>query len=172
MHKLSAMLKSGPLDAENLMEYAERLTQLSGGAIPLPNLEIRVKDKAIKHLEPNQKAVYTFSYKNRPLKIGIAGAKSHARLSSQHYLPNSCKSNLAKKILKLHSLVQFEELTNIQNIGNWIKENCERIDLIYTNIDNWTLRLIESAMHYKYKPLFEGTEKNIIEVINNQISVY
>lgn len=36
MHKLSAMLKSGPLDAENLMEYAERLTQLSGGAIPLP----------------------------------------------------------------------------------------------------------------------------------------
>lgn len=85
---------------------------------------------------------YTFSYKNRPLKIGIAGAKSHARLSSQHYLPNSCKSNLAKKILKLHSLVQFEELTNIQNIGNWIKENCERIDLIYTNIDNWTLRLI------------------------------
>ena len=59
MHKLSAMLKSGPLDAENLMEYAERLTQLSGGAIPLPNLKIRVKDKAIKHLEPNQKAVYT-----------------------------------------------------------------------------------------------------------------
>lgn len=29
------------------MEYAERLTQLSGGAIPLPNLEIRVKDKAM-----------------------------------------------------------------------------------------------------------------------------
>ena len=30
MHKLSAMLESGPLDAENLMEYAKRLTQLSG----------------------------------------------------------------------------------------------------------------------------------------------
>src|SRR5215469_18646148 len=52
-------------------------------------------------LPPNMSAVYVFSLASKPdlvLKVGKAGPKSAARFVSQHYLPASCKSNLAKSI--------------------------------------------------------------------------
>ena len=160
MSKLSDMHDSKLISENNVKAYAEKLAKLFEGTIPVPDLKVRTSREPIEHLKSNQKAIYVFSYKGRPLKIGIAGPNSYARLAYQHYSPHSCRSNLAQKLINYKKTNSIEESFDEQNIKDWIKENCERFDLIYTDIDIWTLKLLEAAMHYEYKPLFEGRLKN------------
>ncbi len=108
-------------------------------------------------------AVYMFKYydkyekKDVWLKIGKVGEKSNPRFVSQHYNPNSCKSNLARQLLndndgknensytgwknikdkcrgndgKILEKIKDDEIKN--EIKEWIKNNTVRIN-IYINL--------------------------------------
>jgi len=104
---------------------------------------------------PNKKmAVYSFVYNGVFLKIGQAGANSNARYESQHYHPNSSNSNLAKSLL---NDPLFKDFLNEDMITDWIKENCERYDIIIdAHYGKNTLNYIEGLLHKKYDPKYEG----------------
>lgn len=105
-------------------------------------------------LPSGKMGVYAYCYNGVFLKIGKAGPRSSARFSSQHYRLNA-KSTLAKSILKDESMSELG-ITE-QNVGDWIKNNCCRIEvLISTEAGIFTLELIESIIHYVYKPKYEG----------------
>lgn len=89
------------------------------------------------------------------MKIGKAGPNSNARFLSQHYNPNSAMSNLAKSIL---SDVNMQNLgITEQNVGDWIKQNCRRIDVVIDRkVGIFALELVEAILHYKYSPIYEG----------------
>lgn len=99
--------------------------------------------------------IYTFLYGDEFLKIGKAGPNSNARFFSQHYLPSSAQSNLSKSILE-DDRMQGLGIT-ADNVGDWIKQNTQRIDILLdASLGIFTLELIEAALHYRYEPRYEG----------------
>ena len=127
---------------------------------PIDSSKINIIDRGLPHIAPRslpkgKMAIYTFVYEDRFLKIGKAGPKSNARYTSQHYYPNSARSNLAKSILL--DLDMIEKGIDEDNVGEWIKQNCRRIDIeIDAELGIFALELIESLLHYKYTPKYEG----------------
>jgi hypothetical protein len=126
---------------------------------PIFEDKFEIIDRGVPHRPvplPNGKmGIYMFVYEDSFLKIGKAGPKSNARFYSQHYNQKSAKSTLAASILsdKTFDNVNITE----SNIGDWIKENCYRMDiLIDANLGIFALELIEAALHYKYEPMYEG----------------
>jgi len=122
--------------------------------------KIWVIDRGVPHIAPKKlpegrMAVYTFIYNDEFLKIGKAGPNSNARYTSQHYNPGSAMSNLAKSLLDdrdMNNCGIFED-----NVGEWIKSNCRRIDIeMDTSLGIFTLELVEAILHYKYIPKYEG----------------
>ncbi|SHH33028.1 hypothetical protein SAMN02745245_01102 [Anaerosphaera aminiphila DSM 21120] len=108
-----------------------------------------------KGLPKNKMGIYMFIYGDRFLKIGRVGNKSNARFVSQHYNPNSSKSNLAKSILKDEDMKDFN--LDEKSVGKWIKDECFRIDiLVDDSLGIRALSVIESILQYKYKPIYEG----------------
>lgn len=125
----------------------------------VPKGKIRVIDRGCPHtpksLSPGTMGVYTFLYEDRFLKIGKAGPSSNARFLSQHYNPGSAQSTLAASIL-MDEDMEGKGITE-SNIGNWIKQNCRRIDIIIdADLGIFTLELVEAVLHYKYEPKYEG----------------
>ena len=127
---------------------------------PIDINKINVIDRGQPHLPPRRlpkgkMAVYTFVYEGEILKIGKAGPNSNARYTSQHYNPKSAMSNLAKSILSDKEML--EKGINEENVGEWIKQNCRRIDIeIDVDLGIFTLEFIEAVLHYKYTPKYEG----------------
>ena len=116
-------------------------------------------DRGIPHqprcLPTRMMGVYTFWYNGEFLKIGKAGPSSNARFLSQHYNPRSAQSTLATSILS-DKRMQEKNITE-KNVGDWIKNNCRRVDIILdSNLGIFALELIEAALHYKYEPIYEG----------------
>lgn len=126
---------------------------------PISKESFEIIDRGVPHKPsplPNEKmGIYMFLYEDRFLKIGKAGPKSNARFYSQHYNPKSARSTLAAFILsdKIPDKVNITE----SNIGDWIKKNCYRIDILFdADLGMFALELIEAALHYKYEPMYEG----------------
>lgn len=116
-------------------------------------------DRGIPHqprsLPTGMMGVYTFWYQGEFLKIGKAGPSSNARFLSQHYNPRSAQSNLAASVLS--DMRMQDKSINENNVGDWIKNNCRRIDILLdSSLGIFTLELIEAALHYKYEPIYEG----------------
>ena len=115
-------------------------------------------DRGVPHksggLPKGKMGVYTFWYNGQFLKIGKAGPNSDARFRSQHYGFNA-QSTLAGSIM---SDVEMSELGITEtNIGDWIRNNCRRIDiLIDTSAGIFALELVEGILHYVYEPKYEG----------------
>lgn len=108
-----------------------------------------------KSLPIGKMGVYIFIQDDRFLKIRKVGSKSSARFLSQHYNPKSAQSTLAASIL-LDKAMEDKNVTE-HNIGDWIKENCYRIDILLdSSLGIFALDLIEAALHYKYEPIYEG----------------
>ncbi|MBD5643893.1 hypothetical protein HYH96_08275 [Clostridium botulinum] len=105
---------------------------------------------------PQQKmGVYTFWHNGKFIKIGKAEPKSNPRFESQHYNPKSSKINLAASILSDERMKDKDITEN--NIGDWIKNNCRRVDILLdSDLGIFSLELIEVALHYKYEPIYEG----------------
>lgn len=120
---------------------------------------IRVVDRGMPHkptsLPKDEMGIYMFEYESAFLKIGKVGAKSNARFLSQHYNPRSSMSNLAISILGDELMTPFH-LTE-SNVGDWIKTNTRRIDiLVDVELGMHVLNFIEAALLMKYNPRYEG----------------
>jgi hypothetical protein len=127
---------------------------------PIARQDYEIVDRGIPHKPPSQMpvgkmAIYAFIYNGRFLKIGKANQKSKARFTYQHYNPKSAPSTLAKSII---NDVEFADIElDESNIGAWIKQNCRRIDiLVDDSLGVFALGFIESILHYRYEPKYEG----------------
>jgi len=132
------------------------VTRIAGHEIDISKIEII--DRGIPHIPKSLKAgtmgVYTFLYNDKFLKIGKAGPNSNARFLSQHYT-GSAMSTLSGSILADPDMEKFG-LTK-DNVGQWIKNNCRRIDILLdVEVGIFTLELIEATLHYRYEPKYEG----------------
>ena len=88
------------------------------------------------------------------MKIGQANQNSNARYQSHPYNVGSANSTLAKSLLKDPSM---SGLVNANNVNQWIKDNCERFDVIIdAKHKKVALNFIEGLLHYKYNPKYEG----------------
>ena len=99
-------------------------------------------------------AVYTFYYNKQFLKIGQANIKSKARYQSHHYHIKSGRSTLANSLINDPGM---NSIVNNNNVTQWIKDNCERFDVIIDGSKHgkMTLNFIEGMLHYCYKPKYE-----------------
>lgn len=126
---------------------------------PIAKEKYEIIDRGVPHqpqmLPPGRMGIYTFWYEGQSIKIGKAGPKSNARFLSQHYNPKSAQSTLAASILS-DERMQNKDITE-NNVGDWIKNNCHRIDILLDlDLGIFALELIEAALHYKYEPVYEG----------------
>ena len=105
-------------------------------------------------------AVYVFSIKppsNQVLKVGRVGLNSNARFVSHHYKPGRANSSLAGSLLaSSQDIIPFSYR---DNIGDWIKSNCDRdhffIPEEIQNAQSIT-NLLEAYLQLRLLPLFEG----------------
>lgn len=113
---------------------------------PLNHQPLRLPDGKI--------AVYTFYYNGTFLKIGQANIKSKARYQSHHYHIKSGRSTLANSLVADSTM---NSIVNKSDITNWIKQNCERYDVLIdgNKFNKLTLNFIEGLFHYYYNPKYE-----------------
>jgi hypothetical protein len=101
-------------------------------------------------------AIYSFFWSGRCLKVGKVGDKSHARFTSQHYMPGSSNSNLAKSLLKVKIKLQLPTLSE-ENVGEWIERHTDRVNVfIPRSFGIPILSLLEVFMQCRLTPMFEG----------------
>jgi len=134
-----------------------KAAELAG--IQISNSQISIRELGCPHkpnsLPKNKMGIYIFCFDKKYLKIGKAGPKSGARFLSQHYSSYSSKSNLAKSILNDSEMNVYK--VNSENIGDWIKNNITRTDiLIDESLGVFTLNYLESFLHCKLNPKYEG----------------
>ena len=130
---------------------------------PLPRYTIE-DSKAYSHEQPKnlpkgKAAVYIFIYRDNNsveiLKIGKANEKSFSRYCSQHFGFNA-PSTLAKSIC---NDIRFINLgINRYNVKEWMLNNLRRINILIDE-DKASTELIESILHYKFRPTYEGKIK-------------
>ncbi len=135
-------------DISKNLEYKINRNMYNIEFLPFPHIKPT-------YLKKGYSAVYIFIYNDTFLKIGKANSKSTARFCNQHYNPNSCQSNLAKALLNDED---FKHLNlNVNNISEWIQKNLTRINIMIDNkCGKAATELIESILHYKYRPKYEG----------------
>lgn len=126
---------------------------------PIDRRKYEIIDRGMPHqpkaLPIQMMGVYTFWYEGKFMKIGKAGPNSNARFLSQHYNPRSAQSTLAASILS-DKRMQGKGITEY-NVGDWIKNNCRRVDILLdSDLGIFALELVEAALHYKYEPIYEG----------------
>lgn len=141
---------------DELRSIIQTVSKYLGNVIPSESYEIILREKPHNpcSLPSGKMAVYMFRYNDQFLKIGKVGPKSNARFQNQHYSPKSARSNLAKSIL---NDIKMVNIIGKIPIDEWIKNNCDRIDIIIDeNVPEFTLELIEAILHYKYRPKYEG----------------
>lgn len=107
-------------------------------------------------LPEGKMAVYGFYFMGEWLKIGKAGPNSGPRYKNQHYLPKGSNSNLAKSILQDSDFRSMYSLDN-ENIKSWMFHNLSRFNILIDDIHPpELLKLLESFLHMKFGPKYEG----------------
>lgn len=147
------------IDVEPIILDFMHVAKLAG--LDIKGDDIQIERLTAPHVPPStlpkgKMAVYVFHWRSQCLKVGKVGPKSQARYTSQHYSSKSSNSNLAKSILKDVSTLGIDGITE-HTIGNWIKNNTDRINFIMPmSLGIPLLSLLESFLQCRLKPLFEG----------------
>lgn len=91
------------------------------------------------------------------LKVGKVGANSAARFCSQHYLPGSAGSNLAKSLLSERVLWPYlgVEQLDAANVKAWMCEHLDR-NHIFVASRLGLEREVERYFRGRLGPVFEG----------------
>lgn len=137
----------------------ERVAALARSRCAAAEIEVQIANPP--HRQPSnlpvgKMAVYAFFHDDQALKVGKAGAKSTARYTSQHYNPNSAMSTLARSILTNPAKLGLAALDDAA-VGGWIRENTARVNLLIpASLGLPILSLLETFLHVRWKPLFEG----------------
>jgi hypothetical protein len=116
-------------------------------------------------LPRGKKAAYVFCIADKCLKVGKVGSNSNARFSSQHYIPASSRSNLAKSLLADIARVNngsiyftpesCKDLTEV-NIGRWIEQNATRHHFFMDDSQSGQLlSLLEVFLQCRLRPIYE-----------------
>ena len=141
-----------------LIEDIEKIAELA--RISLQEDFLLVNPLSAPHKPPHslpegKYAIYMFFWNDKCLKVGRVGKNSQARYTSQHYNPNSSNSNLSKFLLSRKE--EFRLTVSEENIGQWIKDNCDRIDFLFSSEygDSFP-KLIEVFVQCRLTPIFEG----------------
>jgi len=148
---------------ETTLEDFRKVAALAHIHLPENYATIEVLDKPHKapnSLLKNKMAIYIFEWEDEDiyLKVGKVGSKSNARYTSQHYNAKSSYSNLSKSILSHQEEMGMMGLTE-ENIGNWIKKNTTRTNiLIDEKYGTCILSLLEAFLHCRLNPKFEGRQ--------------
>jgi hypothetical protein len=101
-------------------------------------------------------AVYAFFLDGQALKVGKVGRKSAAHYTSQHYNAGSAMSTLAASILANARRVGADGIDS-PAIGDWIRTHTDRVNLLMpASLGLPILALLESFLHVRWKPVFEG----------------
>jgi len=104
-------------------------------------------------LPSGKAAVYIFKWKDSYLKVGKVNAKSNARYQSQHYIPDSSRSNLSRSLLNDS---EFQALIGNEECGRWIKANTVRFNiLIPSSLGKNFVHFAEAFFILKCRPKFE-----------------
>ena len=146
-------------DPERLLKDFLIVAELAG--ITLQRDAIRIEILTMPHKPPSnlptgKMAVYVFSDKDRVLKVGKVGCRSHARYTSQHYNPGSASSTLADSLLKDADAVKRHDV-NRENVSHWIKTNTDRVNLILdADLGMRATTLLEAFVQCRLQPVFEG----------------
>jgi len=144
---------------KKLLEDFTHIAKLAGIDISLDDITIEILQaphQSPTSLPKGKIGIYIFKEGENYLKVGKVGPKSNARYTSHHYNPKSAKSNLAASLLSDKETVECYTLTQ-DNIGAWIKENTTRINLLMDEtLGSCTLSLLESFLHCRLDPKFEG----------------
>ena len=114
-------------------------------------------------------AVYVFSLSspygrectagaNRVLKVGKVGPNSSARFSSQHYQPNSARSNLAKSLITETVLWPYLGIESLgeADVKQWMLRNLERDHFFVPAAAEGLERQLERYLRGHLGPVFEG----------------
>ena len=106
-------------------------------------------------LPNNFAAVYIFKWNDQYLKVGKVNSNSNARYQSHHYNPDSSPSNLSKSLLRA---AEFQALLGDGIVGEWIKENTTRFNiLIPVHLGKNFVHFAEAFFILKCNPKFENT---------------
>jgi hypothetical protein len=144
--------------ADSLDAFADVL-KLATSTFDTEEIELVLLPKPHKppsSLPRGKMAVYSFFHDEKCLKVGKVGAKSQARYVSQHYLPNSSMSNLAKSLINSVTWSGQHSLEEA-SVGPWIKTYTDRINFILPESAGLeVLSLLEAFLHCRWKPEFEG----------------
>lgn len=109
-----------------------------------------------KGLPLGKMAVYAFFLNGHALKVGKVGPNSGPRYTSQHYNPNSSRSNLARSILANPVKIGATSVDEL-SVGDWIRQYTDRVNLLVPrSLGDPMLSLLESFLHVRWKPEFEG----------------
>ena len=102
-----------------------------------------------------RQAAYLFFRGQEWLRIGQTGYRS--RFTSHHYGTRRSGSTFAKDVWTNRTDFGFRGRES--EVGDWIKQNCGRANVILPANRDWpksVLVLLESYLHYRLKPRFEG----------------
>jgi hypothetical protein len=149
----------GPEILLDSFRHASQKLGLPGADSQINHVVLRAPHRQPGQLPAGTGATYVFSLSaeygstcpagpNRALKVGKVGANSSARFSSQHYLPNSARSTLAKS-LGIHFLDE-------SNVKAWMLEHLERDHFLVPATDKGVERDLERYLRGCLGPVFEG----------------
>jgi hypothetical protein len=146
------------MDIKALVANFIRVADLAGVTVTPETLAVEILPAPHRPpiLPAGKMGVYIFQWGNQCLKVGKAGPRTHARYRYQHYRPRSSNSNLAKSILKEQENLGIAGIDE-SNVGEWIKENTDRINILLENAAGVpVLNLLEAFLQCRLKPRFEG----------------
>src|ERR1700745_428202 len=142
---------------EAMADFA-KVAELAHAKFPAKTFTVEIAMKphrAPATLPAGKIAVYIFFLQGQALKVGIAGPISKARYTSQHYNPRSANSCLARSILKNPGKLAVS--LTADSVGYWIEQNTDRVNLLApVAFGLRRLSLLESFLHVRWNPLFEG----------------
>jgi len=147
------------VDTRQLVEDFLRTAALAGVGIEPSQLtveELPAPHRPPSSLPSGRMAVYVFHLGDECLKVGKVGPKSQARYTSQHYLPASSQSNLAKSLLAHREELGLDDL-DASTVGAWMRDNLHRHNFILdASLGVPVLTLLESFLQCRLRPRFEG----------------
>lgn len=146
------------------LEDFRKVAALAGAEFIAGSIAVEIAPKPHKApatLPAGKMAVYAFFLDGQALKVGKVGPKSAARYTSQHYNPASAQSTLAHSILMNAEKVAGAAGVNASSVGAWIRTRTDRVNLLApASLGMPMLSLLESFLHVRWKPLFEGRPDN------------
>ena len=106
-------------------------------------------------LPSGKMAIYGFWGDGAWLKIGMVGAKSQARYTSQHYNPGSARSTIAASLAndpRMRLVAGFDP----ERPGEWLKTHCHRVNILLdAKHGRPLLALLEAFLHVRLNPRYE-----------------